>query len=133
MPIIKKFCFCFSLRIGAFSIAYAGLTMDVLDTVATIYTKSQYCADILLLWIISTIWNIISALVLLTALFRENPHLLPVHLVTSLCGLILEMTNHMVIASLGRTDYVLMSYAFIMIAFVSADVVIVLSYYQSEV
>lgn len=70
MPIIKKFCYCFSLRIGAFSIAYAGLTMDVLDTVATIYTKSQYCADILLLWIISTIWNIISALVLLTALFR---------------------------------------------------------------
>ncbi|XP_039502141.1 uncharacterized protein LOC120458530 isoform X3 [Drosophila santomea] len=116
MPLIKKFCYCFSLRSGALTIAYVGLTIDVLDSVATIYTESQYCGDILLLWIISTVWNIISEMVLLTALHRDNPHLLPVHLVTCLCGLILEMTNHMWIASLGITDYILMSYAFFLIA-----------------
>ncbi|XP_039226871.1 uncharacterized protein LOC6529015 isoform X2 [Drosophila yakuba] len=114
MPLIKKFCYCFSLRSGALTIAY-------------------YCGDILLLWIISTVWNIISEMVLLTALHRDNPHLLPVHLVTCLCGLILEMTNHMWIASLGITDYILMSYAFFLIAYVAADVVVVLSYYQSEI
>ncbi|EDW89759.1 uncharacterized protein Dyak_GE20946 [Drosophila yakuba] len=133
MPLIKKFCYCFSLRSGALTIAYVGLTIDVLDSVATIYTESQYCGDILLLWIISTVWNIISEMVLLTALHRDNPHLLPVHLVTCLCGLILEMTNHMWIASLGITDYILMSYAFFLIAYVAADVVVVLSYYQSEI
>ncbi|EDV58017.1 uncharacterized protein LOC6542705 [Drosophila erecta] len=133
MPIIKKFCYCFSLRTGAFTIAYAGLTMDLLDAIAAIYTENHYCGDIILLAMISTVWNILSELVLLTALYRDNPHLLPVHLVTCLCGLIIEMNSHMLIASLGVTDYILMSYAFFLIAFVTADVVIVLSYYHSEV
>ncbi|XP_016956530.1 uncharacterized protein LOC108028998 [Drosophila biarmipes] len=130
---MKKFCCCLSLRTGALSIAYSGITVDVFESIWNIISKDQFCGDILVIWIISAFWNILSDMVLFIAIYRENPHLLPVHLVTCLAGLMLEMVSHMVIAAIGMADYYLVGFAFFKIGYTTADLVIVLSYYHSEV
>jgi len=67
---MKKFCCCLSLRTGALSIAVSGLTVDVLESIWTIISKQQFCGDILVIWIISAFWNILSDMVLFTAIYR---------------------------------------------------------------
>ncbi|XP_017067061.1 uncharacterized protein LOC108105139 [Drosophila eugracilis] len=132
MPLFRRFFLCFSLRSGALTIAYSGLVIIIIDSICTIY-NTKFCGEIKIMRIISTIWNVLSEIVLLTAVYRENPNLLPVHLVTCLCGLILEMSSHMIIAGIGLSDSFLIGYAFFAIGYVSADLMIVLSYYHSEV
>ncbi|KAI8042289.1 uncharacterized protein LOC128263006 [Drosophila gunungcola] len=133
MPILKKFCFCFSLRTGALIIAYSSLFIDITDALLTMYTKEKLCFEVLIIMIISTIWNIVSDMVLMTAIYRQNPNLLPVHLVTCLGSLILRMISHMLTAAVAEPDYLMVAYAFFMMGYIAADVLIVLSYYHSEV
>ncbi|XP_016990630.1 uncharacterized protein LOC108052696 [Drosophila rhopaloa] len=133
MPLFKKFCYCFSLRTGALVVACSNIIVDITDTALTIYTKDYFCYEMLVIMIISTIWNIFSEMILMTAIFRANPKLLPVHLVTCLGSLIFRMISHMLSASLGRSNFLLVTYAFLMVGYVAADVLIVLSYYHSEI
>jgi len=51
-------------------IAVSGLTVDVLESIWTIISKQQFCGDILVIWIISAFWNILSDMVLFTAIYR---------------------------------------------------------------
>ncbi|KAH8351821.1 hypothetical protein KR084_000008 [Drosophila pseudotakahashii] len=133
MTLLNKCCCCLTLRTGAQIIAYSGLTVDILESLWTIFSKEQFCGDILVIWIVSAIWSVLSDLVLITGIYRENPNLLPVHLVTCLAGLVLEMISHMVIASIGMADVYLVCYSFFKISYTTADLVVVLSYYHSEV
>ncbi|XP_017115543.1 uncharacterized protein LOC108138076 isoform X2 [Drosophila elegans] len=70
MPILKKFCFCFSLRTGALIIAYSSLFIDITDGVWTMYNKEKFCFKILIIMIISSIWNVVSDMILITAIYR---------------------------------------------------------------
>ncbi|XP_017115541.1 uncharacterized protein LOC108138076 isoform X1 [Drosophila elegans] len=133
MPILKKFCFCFSLRTGALIIAYSSLFIDITDGVWTMYNKEKFCFKILIIMIISSIWNVVSDMILITAIYRQNPNLLPVHLVTCLGSLILRLICNMLTAVVTEPDYLMVAYAFFMIGYIAADVLIVLSYYHSEV
>ncbi|XP_017056811.1 uncharacterized protein LOC108098432 [Drosophila ficusphila] len=133
MPLFKKFCFFFSLKRGALTIAYTGLTVDTVDAIWLLYNKPKFCGDVLTIWIIALVWNVISVTILIFAVYRANPNLLPLHMVTCLIGLILVLISHMQIAALKQIDFKLVAYAFINIGYVAADIVIILSYYHSEV
>ncbi|KPU73437.1 uncharacterized protein Dana_GF27304 [Drosophila ananassae] len=121
-----------NLRLGTLVIGYLGILTEIVDISMLIYYGFLKCSYILTLWIIASIWNVSSELFLLVAVYRNNPHLLPVHLVTCLGGLIMMMITHMLVATSGVLHYGLVGYALFSIGFMFADVLIVLSFYHSE-
>ncbi|KAH8388140.1 uncharacterized protein LOC110183142 [Drosophila serrata] len=132
MTLLKKCC-CFSLRTAALIIAYSTLIIEVLLWVWLFYPVCQICGDFLVLWVFAAIWNIFSAAILITAVHREHPKLIPLHLVMHLSGLILDMIGHLKMAAKNEKNWKAMTHAFIYIAFMATDIVIALSYYHSEI
>ncbi|KAH8304889.1 hypothetical protein KR018_005625, partial [Drosophila ironensis] len=100
MPIVRKF-FCFSLREAALFFGYLGLLVECLHIAWSLTFGYSFCSKVIMLWSFATLWNLCAELFLLTAVYRQNVHLLPAHMVTYLCGLILELMSHMLTAASG--------------------------------
>ncbi|KAH8240903.1 hypothetical protein KR026_007384 [Drosophila bipectinata] len=111
MPIIKKCLYCIELRIATLIVGYFGILTEVIDIFVLINYGFTRCQYILTLWTFASIWNMSSELFLLVAVYRNNPNLLPVHLVTCLGGLIMKMIDHMLVASSGIFHYGLVTYS----------------------
>ncbi|KAH8335784.1 hypothetical protein KR074_001971, partial [Drosophila pseudoananassae] len=115
MPFLRKFL-CFSLRDGCLYLCYVNLITQLFDVLWIVYTNYQFCQRVYVIWFFSTLWHVISELILIYAVFGQNYHLMPLHMVTNLLGLILQMINHMMIAALPHMKYVWIGYSLYEIA-----------------
>ncbi|KAH8335785.1 hypothetical protein KR074_001972 [Drosophila pseudoananassae] len=111
MPIIKKCLFCINLRLATLIVGYFGILTEIIDIFVLISYGFTRCQYTLTLWTFASIWNMSSEIFLLVAVYRNNPILLPVHLVTCLGGLIMKMISHMLEASSGIFHYGLLAHA----------------------
>ncbi|KAH8236288.1 hypothetical protein KR038_011239 [Drosophila bunnanda] len=132
MTLLKKCC-CLSLRTASLIVAYLTFVIEILLWAWLFYPDCEICGQFLILWIFAAIWNCISAALLITAVYRENPKLIPLHLVMHLSGLILDMIGHLRMAAMDKKNYKTVAHAFIYLAFMATDIVIALSYYHSEI
>ncbi|KAH8282764.1 hypothetical protein KR054_009627 [Drosophila jambulina] len=110
MTLLKR-CFCLRLRTAALMVAYATFFIEILLWVWLFYPVCEICGHFLILWIFAAIWNCFSAAILITAVHRENPKLVPVHLVMHLCGLIIDMIGHLRMAALDTSNWKTIAHA----------------------
>ncbi|KAH8341355.1 hypothetical protein KR059_004128 [Drosophila kikkawai] len=104
MTMLKKCCCC-SLRTASLVVAYLTFVIEILLWVWLFFPECEICGEFLILWIFAAFWNSLSAAILIVAVHRENPKLIPVHLVMHLSGLIIDMIGHLKIASSGHNSW----------------------------
>lgn len=121
-----------SLRGASLFLCYVNLFTQAFDTLYITFTEYKFCLRIYLIWYLSTTWHVISELILLYAVFGLNNHLMPLHMVTNLLGLILQMINHMMLASLPNMNHEMVYYAFYEIFLAIVTNVVNLRYYHLE-
>ncbi|BFF94861.1 uncharacterized protein DMAD_12386 [Drosophila madeirensis] len=132
MPFLEKCCFCVPLRCMCLFLAYALLAPPFFNFVWLIILREFLCARLTTLWIFADLFNVLSSFLLLGGLYMNSSSILPLHIVSKLIGLIVEMICHLLIASveMGRPLSIVSSV--FSIGCTCLDVLVVLRFYQQE-
>ncbi|SPP81822.1 uncharacterized protein LOC117584386 [Drosophila guanche] len=132
MPFLQKFCFGVPLRCMCFLLGYALLAQPCLNFVWLIMQREYLCARLTTLWIFADLFNVLSSFLLLGGLYMNSISILPLHIVSKLIGLIVEMICHLLIAAVEMGDRLSITTSVFSIGCTCLDVLVVLRFYQQE-
>ncbi|XP_001356023.2 uncharacterized protein ms(2)35Ci [Drosophila pseudoobscura] len=130
MTFLENLCSCVPLRGMCLAMGYTMLAQPLFNLLWVAHFNAHICNDILTLGICADFINLSSCVLLLCGIYRDNSSILPLHIVSKLIALIVEMICHLILASVEMSHPITMARSFFSIGTTFFDVLIVLSYYQ---
>ncbi|XP_022229826.1 uncharacterized protein LOC111079113 [Drosophila obscura] len=130
MPFLKKFCFCIPLRYICLLLAYFMLVPPLVNFVWLILLRKFICTRLITLWIFADFFNVLASFLLISAIYLESSNILPLHIVSKLIGLIVELICHLLIASVEISQPLSMISSGLSIGCTCLDVLVALRFYQ---